>query len=42
MVASLGSISEAMEVVTFEKGLYRATLGHVIFFVEFGDGLGKV
>jgi hypothetical protein len=30
-----------MEVVAFEKRLNKATPSQVIFFVEFGDGLGK-
>jgi predicted Rossmann-fold nucleotide-binding protein len=38
----VGAINEAMEVMTFEKGLHKATPSHIVFFVEFGDGLGKV
>jgi hypothetical protein len=37
----VGAINEAMEVVAFEKRLNKATPGQLIFFVKFGDGLGK-
>lgn len=32
---------EAIEVMTFEKRLQKAMPGHIVAFVEFGDGLGK-